>query len=185
MDKLLESLSVREQHKIYKKSMYNLMEFWQDRLADKRFGQYQYSEYPEAFKKKKEKGQSMVSTGEFRQKQLANRDITATFRNVSINYRYGRPASAVAKINNSDFSKDISAMKLKTKRIIFKSMKGKSITFKEAQQKLITKLYRKNTYSVKTKEMFTRALVAVNRSDIEQMTAHLEIFTTKEFNEKV
>lgn len=189
---LLELLSKRGRNRVVKEALRFGLEHWNEKILPGHFTTQGQDQYPNVFTRRKPKtlGVSLglvedtskprlVQTGQFRDRILKYREIRATGKSASIRFQFGRPEKVVERINKSvqefykEYDKPIRSMDSKTRNHIFSYMKGKHITFDQARHRLVDekkrkimeKIYKRNTYSGKTKKKMSQGISAMNDKD--------------------
>lgn len=190
---LLELLSVRGRNRVVKESLRHGLMYFHKIILPKKFtlaGQAMYgSTFKRSAKKAKTNQPALVSTGEFRDRILANQTIRATFRNASIKYQFGRPSFSRSKVNleefRNKFTEDLNKtnprlMESKSRNRIFSYMRGKKIKFEEARKQILAstqkKIYKSTGYNKATKKQMVDGVSALNANDRKEMVDVMQTF---------
>ena len=179
----LEGLSERGRRRVFKVAMIQAMKYWHKNILPRHFQQGNVSRYPGYFKEKKNGGIPLVDTGEFRDRILSDPDILGTFKGARIKYVFGRPKIKNGNLSEfySEMNKPIRSMDLKSKKIIFHSMKGRSVTFEKARKELITKKFQSTTYSSKLRVRMAQGISVFNQADRDEIRAFVQQFVNDNY----
>jgi len=186
---LLELLSQRGRNRVVKEALRHGLKYWHEEILPKHFSSGNYLRYPGAITMKKKDYASndtaLVWTGKFRDRILGQQKIRATAKSASIRYALGTPVpynSGNKKFSSLDeYNKSIKAMDIKTKKIIFASMKGKSIKFEDARKRMIAKFYKRSGYPNYLKKRMKSGIRAINDEDRQDVFRVMKKFVIENY----
>ena len=162
-----DKLAVRGQRRILKAGYTETLKYWHKIIFPKHFERGNIGLYPSSFKQPKAGNVPLVDLGNFRKRMMEDKEIRATFKGATSKYNFGRPEGSEFYLGRfyKEFNQDIKAMLPRTRNTIFRSMKGKKITFEEAKKKIIAKKFARSSYNANTRARMAKGVAAFNDND--------------------